>query len=66
MKKYFLHDGSRRTGPFNIEELRLKNLNEDTPVWFEGLKEWTIIGNVQELKNIIKVTTPQTTSKQGN
>ena len=58
MKKYFLNDGYQQTGPFNIEELKSKNLNSDTPIWFEGLDEWTTIGKVDELKKIIIVTPP--------
>jgi len=58
MKKYFLHDGFQQAGPFDIEELKSKNLNRDTPIWFEGLNEWTTIGNVEELKNIITAIPP--------
>jgi hypothetical protein len=63
MKKYFLHDGSQQTGPFDIEELKLKNLNRDTPIWFEGLDEWTAIGKVDELKEIITATPPPFATK---
>lgn len=63
MKKYFLNDGSQQTGPFDIEELKSKKLNRDTPVWFEGLDEWTTIGNVEELKEVIAVTPPPFSTK---
>lgn len=61
MKKYFLHDGSQQAGPFDIEELKTKNLNQNTPVWFEGLNEWTRIGEVDELKEIITTPPPFST-----
>lgn len=63
MKKYFLHDGSQQAGPFDIEELKTKNLNRDTPIWFEGLEEWTTISKVDELKEIITVTPPPFAAK---
>lgn len=63
MKKYFLHDGSQQAGPFDIEELKSKNLNQDTPIWFEGLEEWTTINKVDELKEIITVTPPPFATK---
>ena len=63
MKKYFLHDGSEQEGPFDIEELKSKNLNRDTPIWFEGLDEWTTIGKVDELKEIITATPPPFATK---
>ena len=63
MKKYFLHDGSKQAGPFDIEELKAKNLNRDTPIWFEGLSEWTTIGNIEELKDIISATPPPFAAK---
>ncbi len=58
MKKYYLHDGTEQKGPFDIEELKSKNLNRDTPIWYEGINEWTTIGNVNELKEIITATPP--------
>src|SRR5262245_54593415 len=63
MKKYFLHDGSQQTGPFDIEELKAKNLTRDTPIWFEGLTEWTTIGNVEELKEVFITITPTYSTK---
>ena len=58
MKKYYLHDGKQQEGPFDIDELKAKNLNRDTPIWFEGLNEWTTINNVDELKDIITAIPP--------
>ena len=47
MKKYFLHDGSQQAGPFDIEDLSKKHLTKDTPIWYEGLGEWTTIGKLK-------------------
>ena len=52
MKKYFLHNGTTHEGPFDIEEL--KGITGDTPVWFDGLDDWTTADKVAELKDLIK------------
>ena len=58
MKKYFLHDGSQQAGPFDIEDLTAKNLTKDTPIWYDGLGEWTTVGKIEELKDLVKPTPP--------
>jgi hypothetical protein len=60
MKKYFLNDGTSQQGPFDIEELKTKNLTASTPIWYEGLPEWTTAGNVEEL-NVLFTPAPVTT-----
>ncbi|MEO7924623.1 MAG: DUF4339 domain-containing protein [Chitinophagaceae bacterium] len=50
MKKYFLNDGGSQQGPFDLEELRAKNITAATPIWYEGLAGWTTAGKVEELK----------------
>ncbi|MCX8470466.1 MAG: DUF4339 domain-containing protein, partial [Chitinophagaceae bacterium] len=57
MKKYYLHNGQVESGPFDIEQLKEMNLNSDTPIWYDGLSEWTTIKNVYELKSIF-ITKP--------
>lgn len=49
-----------KKGPFDLEQLKLQSLNKETPVWYEGLKDWLMAGNVDELKEIFipKVTPP--------
>jgi hypothetical protein len=53
MKKYFIHNGELENGPFNIEELTTMQIKGDTPIWYEGLPNWTTASNVEELKSII-------------
>jgi hypothetical protein len=50
MKKYFYHDGSKENGPFTLEELRLVNLKQETPIWYDGLANWTKVQNLEELQ----------------
>lgn len=57
MKQYYIHLGQQE-GPFTIEQLRSKNLSKETPVWYEGLDSWSTIGEVPELRFIVKATPP--------
>ncbi len=58
MKKYYLHNGSEQQGPFDIENLKSKNITKDTPIWFEGLSEWTTAGKIAELSVLFANATP--------
>lgn len=57
MKKYFIHNGQSEIGPFDFEQLKTMQLKNETPVWFEGLQNWTTANNIDELKTIISCTT---------
>lgn len=59
MRKYFIHNGVTENGPFDIEQLKTIQIKNETPIWYEGLQNWTIAGNVEELKSIIvSISTP--------
>jgi len=58
MKKYFLHDGTESSGPFDFEELIAKKITPKTPVWFEGMDKWKFAGEIPELNSIFKITPP--------
>ena len=53
MKRYFIHNGETENGPFDIEQLKSMQIKSETPIWYEGLQNWTVAGNVEELKAII-------------
>lgn len=58
MTKYYLHDGIQEQGPFDFEELKIKNVTKDTKVWHEGLDNWTTAGEISELKDLLIRKTP--------
>lgn len=58
MKKYFLHDGTESSGPFDIEELKAKRITKTTPVWFEGMEQWKTAEAIPELARIFVVIPP--------
>ena len=53
MRKYFIHNGQTEMGPFEMEQLNTMQLKSETPVWFDGLQNWTTAGNIPELQSII-------------
>jgi hypothetical protein len=58
MKKYFLHNGTENSGPFDLDELRTKRIIKTTPVWHEGLEDWKTAGEIEELRSILIVVPP--------
>jgi GYF domain 2 len=64
MKSYFYHDGIKENGPILIDDLISLNLTKETPIWYEGLPNWTKAENIDELKFLFKpkITPPPLTS----
>lgn len=62
MKKYFIHYNHQQEGPYDFEDLKNKKLSANTPVWYEGLTNWTTIEKVEELKQITSTTPPPFTT----
>lgn len=58
MKKYFLHNGTESSGPFDFEELKAKKITLKTPVWFEGMEKWKFAGEIAELEAVFAVNPP--------
>lgn len=57
-KKYFIIVDRDQKGPLSFSELELLNLKNDTPVWFEGMSEWSVLEKVEELKSLKKTLPP--------
>ncbi|RYE36029.1 MAG: DUF4339 domain-containing protein, partial [Sphingobacteriales bacterium] len=58
MQTYFISNGTIQEGPFTLEDLRNKRLTGDTPVWYEGLTQWTTASRVPEIAAVIVSQTP--------
>jgi GYF domain 2 len=58
MKQYYLHDGQNQIGPFSSEELKEKNINQETYVWKEGMTDWVKANEIAELKALFTNTPP--------
>lgn len=51
LKYWVIEDGLRR-GPLTYDELVRLNLQEDTPVWREGLTNWVAAKDIPELSDL--------------
>jgi hypothetical protein len=58
MRQYYIHDGVQQVGPLNVDELKEKQIAKSTLVWYEGLTNWTVASEVEELKDFFKVDVP--------
>jgi hypothetical protein len=66
MKKYFLHVGNEQQGPFDLDELRTKGITKKTQIWYDGLPDWIDAENCDELKELLKSSTPPPFKKDVN
>jgi len=55
---YYIHNGTEQEGPFQLNDLKIKKISKETPIWFEGLSDWTTAGEINELKDLFIVTPP--------
>jgi hypothetical protein len=62
--KYYLHDGEERHGPFSFAELKAKSITKSTPIWREGLDDWTKAGLLDELSSFFVSVPPSFKKKQ--
>jgi flagellar basal body-associated protein FliL len=53
MKRYFVHLNEQQHGPFTLEELKGKNINRETMVWYTGLPHWVPANRVEELQELL-------------
>jgi ABC-type multidrug transport system fused ATPase/permease subunit len=58
MKKFYYLKGNEKLGPFNLEDLKLADINRDTLVWFQGSKDWTKASDVIELNDLFSNLPP--------
>lgn len=50
---YYYLDGLDKKGPYTTEELKARNISEDTMVFADGMANWTAIKNLPELNKIL-------------
>lgn len=60
-KKYYIHDGFDKKGPYSLEELKSIEIQKHTLILHDGINNWTEAGNLYELKNIFPETLSPTT-----
>jgi hypothetical protein len=55
---YFIHEAGNQAGPFTVEELKQRGSLPSTPVWTEGLAEWTTASRLKELQGLFAPAPP--------
>lgn len=70
-RQFYIALNGQQTGPFTIDDLKVKNIQRDTLVWTEGLDNWTKAEHIPLLKDVLRATPPplphtetKTTSQQ--
>lgn len=58
MIQYYTHNGAEPQGPFRMADLKERVLYQDTPIWYEGLSDWTTVGNVDNLQELLEKSAP--------
>ena len=60
--QYMLSANGQQTGPFGMQQLQQMaqtgQLTKDTYVWKQGMAQWELAGNVQELSTLFAPTCP--------
>jgi hypothetical protein len=56
MRAYFIHDGQQEVGPLSLEDLKAKSISSATPIWHEGLSEWTTAIKIEEVKSYLQLS----------
>lgn len=57
--KFFIVENNQQAGPFSVEEMAMRGVTPSTPVWREGMADWTPAGNVPELASLFSTSRPQ-------
>jgi hypothetical protein len=58
MRTYYIHNGEREVGPLTIEDLKVLHVTAETPIWYEGLPEWTTAIKITEVKTALQLSVP--------
>ncbi len=57
-KNYYLIENGQQIGPFTYDELKMKNMNSNSSIWYDGLDNWLRVGEIPELLHLIEKTPP--------
>ena len=52
--EFFIIKNDEQQGPFTIDQLREMAIDANTPVWHNGLDDWTSAANIDELRDLLK------------
>lgn len=58
MSSYFIVNNNSKEGPYSIDELKNKNIDQNTLVWHKGLTEWVTASEVEKIKELLNEEPP--------
>lgn len=58
--EFFIIKNDEQQGPFTIDQLREMAIDANTPVWHNGLDDWTSAANIDELRDLLKYSPSHT------
>jgi len=58
MRQYYAYVDGQQLGPMSLDKLQLLNIEKETLVWYEGLSEWVVAEQVEELAAMFVVNPP--------
>lgn len=59
MNTYYILEQGNKTGPFNLQELKEKNIQPTTYIWTLGMSDWTEAKEIEELSDLLQELPPQ-------
>jgi uncharacterized RDD family membrane protein YckC len=55
---FYLVESGRQAGPFSFSDLKLKKIEPDTLIWYEGLEKWKKAKEIPELSTLFRKMPP--------
>ncbi|MCQ2286557.1 MAG: GYF domain-containing protein [Bacteroidales bacterium] len=56
---YYYIKNQKQKGPYSLTKLRKQGIKRDTLIWYEGLDNWTIAENLEELSSLFEHQPPR-------
>jgi hypothetical protein len=58
MKEYYIILNDKQKGPLTKEEIIEMDLDRKTPIWYEGINDWTVLADLKQFKKKLKTEPP--------
>lgn len=57
-KEFYYFDGQTKIGPISFDDLKKKNIERSTLIWYNGLKDWVIAEELDFLQDVFRGPPP--------
>lgn len=58
MEQYWINRNGQQSGPFDFEQLKKLQIDDETYVWYNGLEDWTQLVNMPDLAQKLRAEEP--------